>query len=228
MSTLEKLTTEGARSVFDKKVLAAIQHIHPYVKHRLFIAETKGILPRNMYKSVDIVDEGIAKLYQKGYNVDAEPLAVKLELFKIIDTYLENLLEKESFHTNTISTSTILSEEMDRLREDFTMDADLDLILNTELDDISYHQDPKEHHYLYTDKDVDVLKSLESEEFSLRDAQLAFKKIYSVLPMKVSNIVDLHTFGKLEIEEIAEIRKLESARIKRIIDAVKRRFEDYI
>ena len=228
MSTLQNLSSKEAKSAFDKKVLAAVNHLHPYVKHRIFIGESKGILPRNMYKSVDIVDEGIAKLYQSGYNIDAEPVAVKLQLFKLIDIYLENLLEKEAFHQNTISTSKILNEELNRLREDFTMDADLDLILNTELDDISYHQDPDEHYYLYTDKDVDVLHSMEDKDFSLQAAQMAFKRIYTALPMKVSNIVDLHTFGKLEIEEIAEIRELEKARIKRIIDSVKRRFADYI
>ena len=228
MSTLQNLSSKAAKTAFDKKVLAAVQHLHPYVKHRIYIGETKGILPRNMYKSIDIVDDGILKLYQSGYNIDAEPLAVKLQLFKIIVANLEKLLEKESFHQNTISTSEILNEELNRLREDFTMDADLDLILNTELDDISYNQDTGEHHYLYTDKDVDVLRSMEDKDFSLQDAQMAFNRIYTVLPMKVSNIVDLHTFGKLEIDEIAEIRELEKARIRRIIDSVKRRFADYI
>ncbi|MBT8269023.1 MAG: hypothetical protein KJN59_07340 [Bacteroidia bacterium] len=228
MSTLKNLTSKDAKSSFDKKVLAAVQHLHPYIKHRIYIGETKGILPKNMYKSVDIVDEGIAKLYMKGYDVDAEAVEVKLELFKIIDIYLETLLEKEAFHQNTISTSEILNEELNRLREDFTMDADLDLILNTELDDISYHQNGKEHHYLYTDKDVDVLHPIEDKDFSLQAAQMAFQRIYTALPMKVSNIVDLHTFGKLEVEEIAEIRELEKARIQRIIETVKRRFSDYI
>ena len=228
MSTLQNLSSKAAKTAFDKKVLAAVQHLHPYVKHRIYIGESKGILPKNMYKSVDIVDGGILKLYQSGYDIDAEPLAVKLQLFKIIDADLEKLLEKESFHQNTISTSEILNEELNRLREDFTMDADLDLILNTELDDISYHQNPDEHHYLYTDKDVDVLHSMEDKDFSLPAAQMAFQRIYTVLPMNVSNIVDLHTFGKLDIDEIAEIRDLEKARIKRIIDSVKRRFADYI
>ncbi|MBT8253849.1 MAG: hypothetical protein KJN68_07750, partial [Bacteroidia bacterium] len=203
-------------------------YLHPYVKHRIFLGETKGILPRNMYKSVDIIDEGIAKLYLNGYNIDADVLKVKIDLFKIVDAELEDLLKKEAFHQTTVSTNKILKEELDRLREDFTMDADLDLILNTELDDISYKQRLDDHVYIYSDLEIETMKSNGLDEIALNDAQLAFKKIYSILPMTVSNIVDMHNFGKLSIEEIAEIRHLERARIKRIIDAVKRRFQDYL
>ncbi|MBT8286464.1 MAG: hypothetical protein KJO00_00485, partial [Bacteroidia bacterium] len=74
MSTFENLSSKSAKTAFDKKVLSAIQYLHPYVKHRIFLGETKGILPRNMYKSVDIIDEGIAKLYLNGYNIDADVL----------------------------------------------------------------------------------------------------------------------------------------------------------
>ncbi|NNK73502.1 MAG: hypothetical protein HKO94_09955, partial [Flavobacteriaceae bacterium] len=101
-------------------------------------------------------------------------------------------------------------------------------ILNTELDDISYKQRLDDHVYIYSDLEIETMKSNGLDEIALNDAQLAFKKIYSILPMTVSNIVDMHNFGKLSIEEIAEIRHLERARIKRIIDAVKRRFQDYL
>ncbi len=228
MSTIDRLTSKKAQTEFDKKVLTAVSQLHPYVKHRIYIGEAKGILPRNMYKAVDIIDEGIAKLYDNGYDVDMDRNRVKLLLFKIVDLELETLFEKEDFHKTSISTSRLLGEEMDRLKEDYTVDADLDMILNTELDDISYRQNPEEHLYVYTDEDIDILGSFENKDISPHDTQLAFRKIYSVLPMKVSNIVDMHTFGKLNVDEISEIRKIEKARINRIIETVRKRFEDYI
>lgn len=228
MSTFENLSSKSTQTEFDKKVLSAVPHLHPYVKHRIFIGETKGILPKNMYKSVEIIDEAIAKLYQQGYNIDAERMALKLELFKIVDRDLENLLKKEAFHKDTVSTNKILKEELDRLREDFTMDADLDLILNTELDDISYKQDTDDHVYVYSDMEIDMVRTSELGDLSTKDARLTFKRIYSMLPMHISNIMDLHTFGKLEFDEIATLRDMDEERIKHIIATVRKRFSDYL
>ena len=51
MSSLQKINSKETKTAFDKKVLSAIQHLHPYVKHRLYIAESTRILPKNMYFS---------------------------------------------------------------------------------------------------------------------------------------------------------------------------------
>ena len=228
MSTLDKLSSKTSQNAFDKKVLSTIQHLHPYVKHRIYIGESKGILPKNMFKANGIIDEAIAILYQNGFNIDEETMGIKLKLFKIVDNELELLFKKEAFHQNTMSTDHILKEELDRLKEDFTMDANLDVILNTELDDISYHQDEGDHVYVYSDKDSNILKTFEIEDLSHKDARVAFRKIYRWLPMNVSDIVDLYAFGKLEIEEIAEIRNLEISRIKNILEAVRKRFHDHL
>ena len=56
MSTFKKLSSKSAQTAFDKKVLSAVPHLHPYVKHRIYIAETTGILPKNMYSSNGIID----------------------------------------------------------------------------------------------------------------------------------------------------------------------------
>ena len=228
MSKLEHITSKASKTEFDNKVLGATQHLQPYVKHRIYIAETKGILPKNMYKSADIIDDGIAELYMEGYNVDAEAVEIKLKLFKIVDRLLERLLKKESFHQDTMSTDRILKEELDRLKEDFTVDADLDLILNTELDDISYHQDTDEHIYVYTDRDIDIIKSLDIADLARKESQMVFKRVYSWLPLPISDVVDLYAFGKLSFGEIAEIRNIEEDRVKRILKAVKQKFSDHL
>ena len=40
MSSIKNINDKQTKSDFDKKVLAAIQHLHPFVKHRLYIAES--------------------------------------------------------------------------------------------------------------------------------------------------------------------------------------------
>lgn len=224
MSTFKEITSKSAQTSLDKKVLSAVQHLHPYVKHRIYIAETSGILPKNMYSSNGIIDESIIELYESNYDAHNEAMAVKLELFRIVDNYLNTLFKKEAFHKNTISTDSILQDEMSKLSEDYTVDGDLDFVLNTDLSDISYHQDHTNHLYLYEDKEASILKAFELEDLSASQSPKIFSRFYHWLPINVSNIVDLYIFGNLNFEEIAKIKKVETTRVQSIFEKVKKEF----
>jgi len=228
MSTLQKINSKTTKTEFDKKVLSAIQHLHPYVKHRLYIAESTGIVPKNMYFSNGIIDEGIAKLYESGFDIDAEPMEIKLTLFNIIDKDLDELFKKEAFHQKTVSTNTILEEEMDRLKEDYTIDADLDLVLNTELNDISYQQDNTEHIFVYDDSYSDVLNAFEVEDAAKLKSKNLLGSLYSWLPIMAADIIDLYSFGKLTFEEIAKVKNIEVENVEKIFDAVKKSFRSHL
>lgn len=228
MSTLKELSAKSAQTAFDKKVLTAVQHLHPYVKHRIYIAETNGILPKNMYSSNGIIDECIIEMYSKGFNIEAEVMEVKLALFKLVDNYMNELFKKELFHKNTISTNDILKQEIARLGEEFTVDADMDLILNTELSDISYHQDATNELYLYEDKETSILNAFEVKDLSIKESPKVFGRFYSWLPVNISNIIDLYIFGKLEFDEIAKIKNITTTRVESIFDKVKKSFRKHL
>lgn len=224
MSTLKKIMDKNSQTEFDKKVLSAVQHLHAYIKHRLYIAESTGVLPKNMYRSNDIIDESVAKFYNKGFNIDLDEMAIKLQLFKIVDDDLNELLKKEAFHKNTQSTNTILEEELDSLEEKFTVDADLDYVMDEDLDDISYHQDTKKHLFLYDDSNASVISSLGMENVPMQQTKELLGKFYTWLPMNVSSIVDLFVFGNLSFEEISKIKEIEIKRIERIFEDVQKSF----
>lgn len=222
MKSLEEMNSQ---SVFDKKVLSIIQYIHPYVKHRLYIAESTGIIPRKMYSSNGIIDDSIIKLYTKGFNKDADPHQIKLELFKIVDNDLEELFKKEAFHKKTISTDFILKDELDGLNEKFTVDEDFDYIMNEELNDISYKQNNNhDHEFLYDIDDSTLLNTFEIKDISHSKKEKFLGSIYSRLPIKVSDIIDLHVFGKLNYEDISKVKQMEIGRIEKIFDAFDKRF----
>lgn len=224
MSSLKEITSKNAKTSFDKKVLSAIQHLQPYVKHRLYIAESTGIFPKNMFTSNGIIDDSIIELYSNGFNFEADAMTIKLELFKLSDAKLTKLFKDEAFHKNTVSTSSVLADELSKLDESFTMDADMDLILETELNDISYHQDQAKHLFLYDNSDSTVLNALEIENLSTHKVPEAFGKLYSWLPFHVSNIVDLYAFGKLDFNAIAKVKRIETHRVELILNRVKKSF----
>ncbi len=228
MSTLQKINSKTTKTEFDKKVLSAIQHLHPYVKHRLYIGESTGILPKNMYTGNGIIDEGIVKIYENGFDIDTDAMEIKLKLFDIVDKFLDELFKKEAFHQKTISTNTILEEEMDRLKEDYTIDADLDLILNTELNDISYKQDNTEHIFVYDDSYSNVLNAFDIEDPAKLKSKNLLGSLYSWLPIMAADIIDLYSFGKLTFEEIAKVKHIEIENVEKIFDAVKKSFRNHL
>lgn len=225
MSTLKKIQDSSTQSEFDKKVLTSVQHLRSYVKHRLYIAESTGILPKNMYNSNDLIDDSILKLYEDGYNLDDEVLAIKLKLFAYVDNGLDMLFKNEAFHKNTISTNSILEEELDGLEEQFSVDADLDFIMKEDFDDISYAQGHKHKHlFLYSDNNSSLLNTFELQDISLQKTPEVIGGFYSWIPTQVANIVDLHVFGKLDFEEISKLKHIEIKRIEKIFKAIQKSF----
>jgi len=152
-------------------------------------------------------------------------MAIKLKLFKIVDNDLNELFKKEAFHKDTQSTSTILKEELDSLEEKYTLDADLDYVMNEDLVDISYQQDNKHKHlFLYDDKNASIINALEMEDISSQHTKKLLSKFYTWLPMNVTDIVDLFVFGKLSFEDISKIKDIEIKRIERIFEGVRKSF----
>lgn len=231
MSTIERLNDKGTQTAFNKKVVTASQQLHPYVKHRLYIAESTGIIPKKMYASNGVVDASIAKFYENGYNIDIDKNTLKLKLFKIADAEIDAIFKKEAFHKNTISTNSILEEELNALEEKYTIDDGFDYVMNEDLEDISYQQNGHDKHLFLYDDDNDsssVLNALDMNDVSKNNSKKALGNLYSWLPLNVSNVVDLYVFGKLSFEEISKIKSIEHKRVVLIFDQIKKNFNNHI
>ncbi|MEZ4802808.1 MAG: hypothetical protein R2797_08535 [Gelidibacter sp.] len=229
METTRQTKKTFSKKDYDKRVLSVIPHLHPYVKHRLYVAENVGILPKNLYCSNGIIDDSIIKLYEKGYDCDTDVNCIKLKLFETVDDYLEEIFVKEAFHKKTISTNELLKEELRRLEESFTIDADEDSMMLEELDDISYHQHDDDYEvFVFDDHNSRILNILDLEAESQLKNRKLIGKFYNWLPIRVANIVDLYTFGKLDFKEIATIKDIEVSRVEKILKEVKKRFRTHL
>ena len=198
------------------------------MKQRIRVAENLGIFPRNMYKSNENIDEVVLEVYEKGLHKSLNQDDLRIAMFKLTFDRMNELLESEEWHKDSISTKLILEDELKQLEENFTMDADNDLIMNEDLDDISYHLNDKEGVSLPYDEQEEGVKVLfgldtvESESFWQDRKEI--RKLYYKLPLTTSNIVDLYILGKLSFAEIASILKTEMAEVKEIVNFVKETF----
>lgn len=212
----------------DKKTLSTVQLLHPYVKQRIRVAENLGIFPRNMYKSNEIIDEVVLKVYEKGLHKSLNEDDLRIAMFKLTFDRMNELLESEEWHKDSISTKLILEDELKQLEENFTMDADNDLIMNEDLDDISYHLNDKEGVSLPYDEEEEGVKVLFGLDTFGSDGlwqdRKEIRKLYYKLPLTTSNIVDLYILGRLSFAEIATILKTEITEVKEIVSFVKEKF----
>lgn len=216
----------------DKKVLSNISILHPYVKQRLRVAESLGIIPKNMYKSSEIIDDVVLEIYENKTDKKIDINQLKLMMFSMSNKKLFKLFKNEEWHKNSISTKVLLDEELALLEEKFTIDSGFDLIMNEELEDISYHQHDGEPHLLESDAiqfDIaDFLNLKDKLFFKDKGKQNLVLKMYGELPLQSSNIVDLHVLGKLKLDEICKILVLHITEVEKVITFVKDNFRKYL
>ncbi len=224
---LQKFYETDDRREFSKKLLSIVPHLHPYIKHRLYIAESVGILPRNMYCSNGVIDDAILKLYHDDLNMQIDTLSLELTLFKLADELIDELYMREGWHQQNISISYFLKDELEKLEENYTVGENNELVMNEELTDICYHQDSEnKENFIYDNKDSVIMKIIDAEPYSSSDfrKQKLLGKFYSWLPMEASKIIDLFVFGRLNFEEIATIREISVKEVKEVIIDVRKSF----
>jgi len=209
----------------EKKTLTIVHLLHPYSKQRIRVGERLGYFPRNMYKSSEIIDEVVLEIYEKGIHKSKDAEELRMAMFDLLNAKMSKLFKSEAWHKDSISTKLILEEELKQLEENFTSDAGNDLIMNEELDDISYHQNnggPKDLPYDESEEGVRTFLGLDHiKNFQENNDRTALRKIYYKLPVNTSNIVDLYILGKLSFHEIGSILSMEVSEVKEIVNFVR-------
>ena len=228
----EDLKVYKQHNEFGRKILTIIAQIHPYVKHRLYTAEIRGIIPHNMFSSNGIIDDAIVLLYEKYEGKLTNNQEIKLKLFSLTSERLSNLFKKEAVYKDSLSTSQILEKELELLEENYEMDFNNDFIMKEDLDDISYNQEKTTNqNFLYNDAEKSIINSLEINDSRIEisdDKRKAFNNIYNWLPLKTSNILDLFVFGKLNYEEIAQIKNVSNDTVRKTIQSISNTFRKNI
>ena len=209
----------------EKKTLTIVHLLQPYTKQRIRVGEILGYFPKNMYQSNEIIDEVVLEAYEQGIQKSKNAEDLRLAMFDILNRRMSALYKAEEWHKDAISTRYILEEELKQLEENFTTDGGNDLIMNEELDDISYHQNdsgPNELPYDEEEEGVKTFLGLDKiKQLEAYQDRNTLRKVYYKLPVNTSNIVDLYILGKLSFHEISGILKMEVGEVKEIVNSVR-------
>jgi len=227
LGKLKTYKEAGDKTGFNRILVNFLPHLRKLVRHKLRQMEAREEIPRNMYYAQDIVDEVYLKVYDEFHEGLIDQDKLKIKMYAVAREILLGLKEK---HTGKrVSTETLLAEETRELEEKYSADAEGEVVLVEDLDDISYHQDEyKENILILEEQQVDDLV----EGFDLAgDKELSetktrlIGKAYNDLPELSRSVVEHYAFAKFTSAEIAEIHGMPVEEVDKILEKVKSRLK---
>ncbi len=218
----------GEKEEFLKLINDFVPHFRKVIHHKLRQMELNGDVPVNMYSAQEIVDEIYLKIFDEYKTEYQDENRLKVVMYTIARDILNSLKEK---HKGAgLSVEKMAETELDELEENFTADADGEIVMLDDLDDISYHQ--KE----YSDNNTILLIDGEqvneiAETYNLNNGKLTGEqtkrlgKAYSGLPELSRSVFDHYVFAKLSFEQIAQIHRISVKTVTQMLDKIEKRLE---
>ena len=228
MKTKEPMLAETNFEEFYKKSAAIIPSLKKFAASKLKLAEKEGLIDRGFYDTNEILDEVFLEVYRV-YSNDIDEKHLRQTLFLRTIQKINHKIEKENQFAEELNMDIILKDELNLLKEGYSVEADGDYIFDEDLNDISYQQDSfaPAHFILDQAMELEIIGKLnlgDSSLFSDRNRALFGAKFYTLPPVS-KNIIELYVFGNLDILEISETLKVSEDTVRKVIDRVKERLE---
>ena len=223
-----RLKHETKFEEFYKKCSAAIPSLKKFAASKLKLAEKEGLIDKGYYDANEILDEVFLEVF-KVYSSDIDDKQLRQTLFLRTIQKINHKIEKENQFADDLNIDSILKDELNLLKEDYSVEADGDYIFNEDLDDISYKQNSfsAAHFILDQPMELEITGKLDLNDtplFSDRTRALFGATFYTLPPIS-KNIIELYVFGNLDILEISETLKVSEDTVRKVIDRVKERLE---
>ncbi|PIF00187.1 MAG: hypothetical protein CR994_06895 [Maribacter sp.] len=227
---VEQLARHKEENDFEQfygKIATLEPDVKRFMEGSLKAAENQGVVDRGFYSADELLDEVYIEVFKEfsGY-IDEERLKTILFSKAIKKIEEKKVIEQEALEC--ASTEEMLKDEMDALDEKFTTQADGDLILNTELDDISYKQTVKKPNNVLLDTIIEqqLIEKMDMKDWLLpsKERRTAFGTLYNSILPRSKWVLNLYAFGNRNEHEISEIIEVPEAVIVGILDKLKERF----
>ncbi len=212
---------------FYNKISALVPDLKKFTARSLKAAESHGAIDRGFYKAEEILDEIYLEVFKDFIDIiDEEKLKTILFSKAVQKIEEKKIIEQET--PDYLPTEQLLKQELDGLDEKFTAQADGDLILNTELDDISYKQHTEKPSNIILDESIEqqLIEKLDMSDTLLPSLEhrTIFGALYNNIPPRSKTVLELYVFGNRSIYEISEILEVPEEVIDRTMLKLKERF----
>ncbi|QXP58319.1 RNA polymerase sigma factor [Olleya sp. HaHaR_3_96] len=216
---LKKATDQKS---FNQILLETLPKVKKHIKRRLDSVMHKGHFSRGKYKVEDFTDTLFIEVYN---NITA---------FKNVDHFYIWLFKK----TNQLLEEAILEEEFDELFitniddfsnlewlamvEKFSVEADGDLIMTEDLDDVSYHNSKYIlNHVFVEDNEQELIKNLD-KALEKEKINRHINLLLHNLPDRLQTVFELFTKQSFTLEEIAVILKSNVKEVEQLLNKARK------
>jgi len=212
---------------FYNKISSLVPDLKKFTARSLMAAECQGAIDRGFYSAEGILDEIYLEVF-KDFTAILDEERIKIILFSKAAQKIEEkkIIEQET--PDYLPTEKMLKQELDALDEKFTTQADGDLILNTELDDISYKQPRQRPSNVILDRTLEqqLIKKLDMSDTLLPslERRTIFGALYNFIPTRSKSVLGLYAFGNRSVHDISEILEVPEEVVDRIMEKLKERF----
>jgi len=209
IGSLNRAKSEKNRQQFKTFINRMLPALSNYIARRLNMAHSTGLINKRGIIPEEIIDMVYVKLYDR-FDRDQQNLSdPETWAYQVADEVLEEQLKEKAFEKeHMVYIKKLENLELSGLEEQFTADAEGELIMNEELDDVSY---PRK---LYSPSDFiedsTTLNYLESNfsEFDKEQFHKEIQKYLLTVPEKDRTIFDLFWIVGLPMNQIARIRNI--------------------
>lgn len=220
--TITQFKKKNDRESFNKSVLKIMPEMKKYINGRLNTAIKKGHFSKGKYKADDIIDQLFIDIYDTIDDIDNEN-KFHLWLFKKTNELLDDIIIEEEFDDFFYKNIDDYSQpEWDEMQEMFSTDADGDLMMIEELDDLSYnHNNYTLNHVFIEDNEKALIEKLD-RSLDEEKIQNHIAMVLQNLPSKMRNVFELYANHYLTLEEIAQIRDITLDEAKHLLNDAKK------
>lgn len=218
---LIELKKEDSDDLLKDILKLLLNDIAKYAHRRLKTAEMTSSVKRGMFKTPELLDEIYLLIYDRLEEIPTNEDEVQVWLHKIVDQYLAEKFKEQEFENEHFdSIENILETEYLSMEEEYTIDADYDIIPVEELDDYEaphplYSVNQLEYgvdeHYLLDDL---ILKMND------KDLHVIIEKELMKLPVLKRTIMDLYLSEQMAVIEIANIKGISVSEVEAVINEI--------
>lgn len=217
---LERLNDTEKHNLFKSLITSTLPDMIGYIKRRVHSARLANIRQFNNIFVKDVVSEVILRVYDKFQTDIKHVKEFNLWNIKESDTVLNEILEDERALATELSYEQLVNKELEELEENYSIDADGDLMMNEDLEEEFSPKPPEQNGELLNSyiNDMEVIEKIENPDDDFSDK--IFDELIK-LPLKYQSIYDLYYFEQMEIEDIAKVKNLEPIEIEAILISIR-------
>ena len=199
------LKKQGELGAFNEQLLKMLPEVRNFINRRLDAAIHKGHFPKSKYKAEDFIDQLFIEVYGSIEDVDNEN-DFYIWLFKKTNELLEKTIAEEELEDTLFKNiDEYSSMEWKQMTEKFSAEADGDLIMREDLEDVSYHKSKHTLKTIFAEDDEKALIEKLDNSLSEEDINRYTEMVLHNFPQPMHTVFELFTNQNFTLSQISEI-----------------------